>query len=621
MKFLLGCNYWDSAHGTDMWKYYDEQVVREDIKALAENGIKYMRVFPNWRDFQPVKRLYKVENIPCDCVTTEEKPLADRTGVDKKQIENFRNFANICNEYGISLVVAVVTGWMSGRMFAPPIIDGRNMINDPEALMWTNRLIKGIVSQVKDLPNIIMWDLGNECNCMGATTSKAESYVWTAFVSNAIRAEDPTRPISSGMHGLKPEEEIAWSVYDQGELTDYVTTHPYISPSINNDIDAANQLRSTIFPTAQSMFYRDLAGVPVIMQEQGSFSDTTANREMAADFARANIFSCIAHNVKGYMWWCAHEQIHLEAPPYAWNMMERCLGMLDPDRTPKPVGKAICEMSRMLEALPFEELPEHQIDAVCALSQNEKWKNGSVSFVLAKQAGLDIQYCAADRSGVYLPDAPMYIVPGVTQWAVMYKHSWDTLKSKVYEDGAVMLVTYDGGSLIELEEVFGIRSLGNIKTQGSHTGEFAFGKVTYGVTHELLIESVGAKVLATNETGNIIFTEHTYGKGKVFFLNFPVEKYLSDKAGVFNNTDWYKIYQQAGADVIGKKVVTSTNPQIGITLHKESEEKYIVCAINYSDKVQDTCLKVQEGWKLSAIYGDLKQIDKCNGAFYCAEKE
>ena len=128
-----------------------------------------------------------------------------------------------------------------------------------------------------------------------------------------------------------------------------------------------------------------------------------------------------------------------------------------------------------------------------------------------------------------------------------------------------MLVTYDGGSLIELEDVFGIRSLGNIKTQGCHTAEFDFGKLAYGVTHELLIESVGARVLAVNETGNPVFTEHQYGKGKVFFLNIPVERYLSDKPGVFNNTDWYRIYRRAAADIVEKKVVVSNNPQRNIS--------------------------------------------------------
>lgn len=621
MKFLLGCNYWDSAHGTDMWKYYDEQIIEDDIKSLAECGIKCMRVFPNWREFQPVKRLYQWRNKECDCVTVDEQPLEDETGVDKNQIANFRHFALTCHKYGIELVVAVVTGWMSGRMFVPPIIEGRNLISDPEVLMWTDRFIRGFVSQIKDLPNIVMWDLGNECNCLSEAHSKAEAYTWTAFVRNAIRAADPDREISSGMHGLDADEmEGIWTIRDQGEITDYVTTHPYVSPSINNDYDPANKLRTTIYPTAQSMFYQDIARKPVIMQEQGGFTDTTANREAAADFARVNIYSCIAHNIKGYFWWCAHEHINLDTAPYIWSMMERSLGLLELDRTPKPVGEAICEASKVIDKLPFEELPDHEIDAVCVLTKNERWHNGGVSFVLAKQAGLDIKFCNGDVSGLELPDAPMYIVPGVYKWAIMYKHSWDTIKKRVYEDGATLLVTYDGGSLIELEEVYGIKPHGNVQTKGMHKGEFEFGTLDYYVTHELMVESVGAKVLAKNEEGNIIFTEHQYGKGKVFFLNMPLELTLSSKAGVFNQTDWYKIYQKAGEDVISKKVLVSDNPQIGTTLHKETENRYIVCAINYSDETQDTCFEIKDGWELKVIHGDIEQISKCNAAFYYLEK-
>ena len=36
---MIGCNYQDSVHGTDMWKYYDHQVIEEDLKALSENGV------------------------------------------------------------------------------------------------------------------------------------------------------------------------------------------------------------------------------------------------------------------------------------------------------------------------------------------------------------------------------------------------------------------------------------------------------------------------------------------------------------------------------------------------------------------------------------------------------
>ncbi|MCQ2431950.1 MAG: hypothetical protein MJ175_05025 [Clostridia bacterium] len=39
--YKIGVNYWDSTHGTDMWRYFDESVVRADLDALAKIGVKH----------------------------------------------------------------------------------------------------------------------------------------------------------------------------------------------------------------------------------------------------------------------------------------------------------------------------------------------------------------------------------------------------------------------------------------------------------------------------------------------------------------------------------------------------------------------------------------------------
>jgi len=91
-------------------------------------------------------------------------------------------------------------------------------------IQWELRFVREFVSTFKDHPAIIGWDLGNECNCMGAAT-REQAYTWTATIANAIRAVDPTRPVVSGLHGLTPTG--AWTMQDQGELTDLLTTHPY----------------------------------------------------------------------------------------------------------------------------------------------------------------------------------------------------------------------------------------------------------------------------------------------------------------------------------------------------------------------------------------------------------
>lgn len=54
-EFMLGANYWASNAGADMWREWDADVVRSDLALLAENGVTTLRVFPNWRDFQPVE--------------------------------------------------------------------------------------------------------------------------------------------------------------------------------------------------------------------------------------------------------------------------------------------------------------------------------------------------------------------------------------------------------------------------------------------------------------------------------------------------------------------------------------------------------------------------------------
>lgn len=622
MEFALGCNYWDSAHGTEMWRDYDEGVVERDISVLAGLGVRYMRVFPNWRDFQPVRRLYRWRMKPDECVTTDgEKPLPDVTGVSPVMISRFRHFAGVCDKYGIKLTVSIVTGWMSGRMFLPEVIDGRDPVTDPEALVWTARYIKGFVRGVKDLPNIIAWDLGNECNCLGHITSSYQAYVWTAYVVNAIKAEDPTRPVCSGMHGLEEDGEVSWTIADQGELTDYVTTHPYISTSLNNDIDPPTSMRSTIYPTAQSVYYSDLSGKPVIMQEQNAFCDTTANPDDAALFMRVNICSCLANGIKGHYWWCGEEHVKLEYPPYAWTMMERSLGLVDVEQKPKPVGLMISEMSRRIEALPFKEIPDRVRDAVCVVSvmDDGEWDNASAAFVLAKQAGLDVRFCRADRAGETPPDAPLYLVPGAAQWGVMHKYMWDFLKERV-SAGASMLLSYDGGSLIELESVFGIRGGGCLQSGATHTARFPFGELTYTTRFELLIEPRGAEVLARNETGNPVFTRFAYGKGEVYFLNFPLEKSLAHVCGAYNGTDWYKIYSIAGEKALAARPVRTGNPGVGVTIHPESDGGLIVCAVNYTDRPRDPSLIVAPGWEVTPVAGDLHSIPACDGAFYTARR-
>ncbi len=55
--YLVGCNYWASHAGTEIWARWSEETVDRDFAELKKYGVRTLRVFPNWRDFQPIHLL------------------------------------------------------------------------------------------------------------------------------------------------------------------------------------------------------------------------------------------------------------------------------------------------------------------------------------------------------------------------------------------------------------------------------------------------------------------------------------------------------------------------------------------------------------------------------------
>ena len=97
-EYLLGCNYWGADYGTDMWRHYDPVRIRQEMKQLSEYGVRCMRVFPNWRDFQPVEIQYAWRGYFGEYANAlTEEPILD-DGVSQEQLDNFRDFANAAKE-------------------------------------------------------------------------------------------------------------------------------------------------------------------------------------------------------------------------------------------------------------------------------------------------------------------------------------------------------------------------------------------------------------------------------------------------------------------------------------------------------------------------------------------
>ena len=565
-KFLLGCNYWASNAGADMWRFWDSECVKKDLAVLKENNVEILRVFLNWRDFQPVERLYGEKGQPRElCLVGDIRP-SNPYFLDERMMDHFQEFCRIAQSQGFHLIVGLVTGWMSGRLYIPPALYGKNIFHDPLALKLQQLLIKGVVSRFRKEDSIYAWDLGNECNCMGTVTSEEEAYSWTAFITNAIRACDPSRKIFSGMHSL--ELEGYWNIQDQGELTDELTTHPYPYWVEHCLVDPLNSCRTLMHATAQTQYYATVSKKPCLVEEIGGMGPMVADDDHNAKFMRVNLFSNWANGATGLLWWCAHDQTMLSAPPYDWNMCERELGMLDQNRQPKPMLVEMKKFAQLLKQLDIT-LPHRKSDGVCILTQGQDhWGIAYTTYVLAKQANLTIDFTYCEQE---LPDYDLYFLPSISG-QTMSKVAYDSLKEKVAK-GATLYISIDDGFLTEFEEITGLHVEHCRNTQEEGVTKLPSGiQLSYRKQHPIQLSATRAEVLAKDEKGYPILSQTSYGKGKVLFVNFPLEKMLIHVPD-FTEKSYYKVYCDLLAPVLEQKKVISENPYIGLTEHEKDGRK------------------------------------------------
>ncbi len=500
---------------------------------------------------------------------------------------------------------------MSGRLFVPPALEGRNVLTDPLAILWETRFVRHFVRRFKDVPTILAWDLGNECNCMAPVPGHSAAWAWTSAISNAIRVEDPFRPVVSGMHSLdEPDENGTWRICDQAELTDLLTTHPYPYFTPHCDQEPIHTLRNGLHATAQTCWYADIGSVPALAEEVGTLGPMFASPPVAAAYARMALFSLWAHNCHGLLWWCAYDQDRLVNAPYDWTSIERELGLIRSDRNPKPVSQTFSDFRSFMDSLPIPSLPPRLREAVCILTHGqEQWGIAFTSFILAKQAGFDLTFQYADQP---LKDTSLYLLPSVSGGSPFSRRFWYALDERI-QSGATLYLSMNDALLSPFKEPFGLevqtrekRSLPVEFTIPSLSEEHNF-HIPVGVKYTLT--STGATILGSEPDGNPVFTCHEYGKGQVYFLSVPIEQYLTCTPGAFVDPaaqPFWQIYHRIALPHISNRLVSKDNPLVGITEHILSEDKRLVVLINYCPTSQDVNLTISQSWQLAeAWYGAL----------------
>ncbi|MDR6549106.1 beta-mannanase [Paenibacillus qinlingensis] len=607
-SFFLGVNYWASHAGTAMWSDWRPEQVDRDLQNLAAAGVEILRVFPLWPDFQPINTLYTGRGKRHGHRFGEDRlpdTAAGQAGVSEIMMDRFRVFTAIAERHGLKLIVGLLAGWMSGRLFVPPALQGKPILTDPDAIRWQVRFVRYFISEMKHESTIVAWDLGNECNEMGEVASQEEAWLWTSSIANAIKAADSSRPLVSGMHSLLPAGK--WTMQDQGELTDILTTHPYPFWTPYMDFDPLDTIRPTIHATAESLFYGQIGGKPSFAEEMGTMGPMVCSEETAAAFARTSMLSQWAHGLDGLLWWCANDQTKLQHAPYDWVACEGELGLLTEEGRVKPALQEMGKLKKAIESLPTPKLPPRITEAVCIVNTSQDhWAAALGSFMLAKQAGFDLAYQFEDQP---LKQADIYLLASLSGVLGIPKQRWEELLRRV-ADGATLYMSTDDGYTLNFAELTGLTVVNRQRraepvelTLAAESGNV---QMSIPASFCLTFRNDRAEVLAEESDGNPVLTKAFYGKGTVYFLSVPVELAMVQGKGTSfrpEENPFWKLYEKVSAEIrSGSRVMRAETPNWGITEHPIDERTRVAVIINYSPVVSEESVSLADGWKVAECW-------------------
>ncbi len=606
--FSTGCNYWASHAGTNMWRNWQPETVAADLKQLSqEAGLQILRVFPLWPDFQPLTCLKGGGGTRVE-MRFGEDPLPQtslgQAGISEIMMERFAILLNEAERNGLKVIVGLLTGWMSGRLFVPPAFENLDVLSDPFAIMWEQKFVRAFVTYFKGHKAIIAWELGNECNCMGRTESREAAYLWTSGISNTIKVADPSRPMISGMHGMQVlATKGHWLIEDHGELCDILTTHPYPLFTPYCAIDPIDTMRNGLHATAESRLYGNISGKPCMVEEIGTLGSMICSEEVAENYVRMSLMSSLAHDCRSFIWWCAYDQGHLTHAPYDWTAVERELGLFRSNREAKPLVSAFKEFRDFNALVP--QLPVHTTEAVCILTPGwqDTWGNAYASFIFAKQAGFDLEF---QKAGQIFKEAPLYLLPSLSGYESLTRTQWHALLTKV-EAGASLYISSSEALLAPFEKMTGLKVIRRSTRQNPAKFKLDFAPdsdFTCNAVQHFEFKEAGAIVLGHETDGTPCFSAFPFGKGVVYFSSIPIESALVSTPGAFHGEDtapFWKIYKHIAEAAMTNRALAKDEPCLGITEHHESATQRIAFLINYSPMERSFTVTLKNGWQLSKV--------------------
>ncbi|MBE6729527.1 MAG: hypothetical protein E7568_04775 [Ruminococcaceae bacterium] len=627
-KFAFGVNYWASENATRMWRNFDANAIENDFIALKKAGVKWLRIFPLWNEFQPIKELTTWVGKSLEVVYEDEAPLDDTpegvAGVSPVMMDRLETVMNLCRKYGFKVDLAIFTGFMSSMNYIPRLLESKNVFTDPIALMWEQKYVKYIVTRFANHSALGGWDLGNECSVMRTIKEDVPAqYSWSLMVANAIRVIDKEHPVISGLDTLStktitPENTEGWQLLEHAECVDILTTHPY--PIFRQPLDKINTMRPIIHTAAENSLFEDITGKPCFIEETGSIGYQTCSLDSEADFIRGDMLSAYLHGCHGYFWWCAFDQGDIDFAPYKYNNIGSDYGLMMGDRWEKP---ATDEARRLMTVISQYELPKFERNAVCVVPLN--LRNGpslaANVMCLATQNDIGVRYCSASKE---LPEGKLYIVPSIEGNGALHRNDVENLKEKA-RSGATVYISMGSGFLRMFPELSGMDIISRESPAKPLTVNIDGIDLPVNPAYVYHVSDIRGEVLAEFSDKTPAIVCRKFGNGKIIISLFSVESQVARLKGAFDRIDaphYYKVYELIAKKAGLKPAFYTDNIYVCAKEHKIDEKRSIVSLMNYSDSEQKYTVSSTTGYTVKkTLYGLLNgKLGKNDAVIFEVEK-
>ena len=588
--YLLGVNYWARDAGPLMWRKWDKEKVREEIRQMKALGMNSIRSFIYMPDFMP------------------------RPGeLDEEMLRRFGEFLQLCKEEGIYTFPSFFVGHMSGENWDVPWREGRNFYTDPWMLRQEIAYVQGIVSRFKDEEAIIGWLLSNEIPLYGGNTTRDIGYLWVRTICEAIREIDPQRPISTGdgcwyLSG----EDNGFNLDDLSKVLDFFGPHSYPS-----EIDS---LRHSFIP-AMLMQLAKTWGLPVLLEEFGC-SNAHCSEEHQADYYRTTFHSVLINGGCGCLGWCYTDFNLPHQRPYSHHPFEMLFGVTRSDKSEKPVASEFRRFSSLLEKLELAnlEIPTPQayilVPSFYFYPYPFSWMDKGLAnrillqaFTTAKMAKIttgfwreepiisNIPYDIELWREVHFPkEAKLLILPS---FPMLTAPSWEALYSFAEKGGTIYFSFRYQPWIHNFERLTGCShnlrygipdipppdlTISFVKSlPGIEEGEvfnFSPSPSPFNSAFCPLVPR-SAEVIAIDEEGNPAIVLNRIGKGKVFFSAFPLELYLSEKPEANKTSPLWRLYKAMAFEAGIEFPIDFTNPFVEMEVLRQGNDS-IIWLINHS---------------------------------------